>query len=435
MLQMSWVSLIRLVAVNRLMRRGLVVGVLLSTGLIFSGADAGDRGPVFSLSIPHFTLNGGFPHWKACREQVRRNLADCSILVIGESTSTGHGSFFQNTLGDARSGAFPNQLANILRSFGINAQTNNVSGDNHVEPYGPFDTRITPNGWMIDRANFTFGGSAWKAADATALTFDPTDRRSYPSLAPVMTDTLDVYYHALASGGDNLTVDTGGAPICTIHTTAGTKSFEKATCSTALGANTYRLKCDGSHNCIVNTIVARNSAVKEVSILNGSADGATIGNFNVSTGSPWDTLPTIRKFAPALCIIMDTANDMFLQQATIPQYTASLIRVVEACKASGDVLLMTGFPSGIPQGIELARHINPAEYQAAVVAVANSTGSPVWDSLAAWGGYGPGKNGWSNMGMNAGWNAACCGGAADMAHWSVANNVFVATMISVMLLQ
>lgn len=430
MLQMSWASLVRSAPVDCLMIRKFAAGLLLLIGIV-SGADAGDAGPRFSLAIPNFTLNGGFPHWKACREQVRRNLADCNILIIGESTSTGHGSFFQNTSGDARSGAISNQLANILRSLGINAQTNSISGNSHISPYEPFDRRVTQNGWVIDKANFTLGGSAWKAADATALIFDPTDRRSYPSLAPVMTDTLDVYYHGVASGGDNLAVDAGDAPICTIHTTIGTKAFEKATCSTALAANTYRLKCDGLHNCIVNTIVARNSAVKEVSILNGSADGATVGNFNVSTGSPWDALPAIRKFSPALCIIMDIGNDIFLQELTITRYTAHLTNIVDACKASGDVLLMTG----LPYGLALPGPVTPAEYQAAVSAVASSTRSPIWDTLATWGGYGASQNGWSNMGMNAGWNASCCGGAADKAHWSVASNVYMATMISVMLLQ
>jgi hypothetical protein len=412
------------------MIRRLAAGLLLSAA-IFSGADARGPSTPLSLSIPNFTPNGGFPHWQACREQVQKNLADCNVLIIGESTSTGHGSFFRNTSGDARSGAFPNQLAGILRSFGINAQTNSISGNSHIEPYGTFDTRVRQAGWLIDKANFTFGGSAWKAADDTALVFDPTDRVSYPSVSPVMTDTLDVYYHGLVSGGGNLTVDTGGSPICTIYTTTGTTAFNKATCSTGLAGNTYAIRCDGTHNCIFNTIVARNSSLREVSILNGSADGATAGNFNASTGSPWDTLPAIRKFAPALCIVMDIGNDVFLQESTISRYTAHLTNIVNACKASGDVLLMTG----LPYGLALPGPITAPEYQAAVSAVASSTKSPIWDTLATWGGYGADQNGWSRTGMNTGWNASCCGGAADKAHWSIGSNVFMATMISIMLLQ
>ena len=419
------------------MIRAVAISFLLFAGIL-SAADAGDLSPPLSLSIPNFVLNGGFPHWKVCREQVRNNLADCNVLIIGESTSTGHGSFFQNTSGDARSGAFANQLANILRSFGINAQTNSISGNSHIAPYGKFDTRVRQNGWVADNANFTFGGSAWKAADDTALVFDPADRASYPNLSPVMTDTLDVYYHELASGGDSLLVDTGGAPICTIHTTGATTAFSKATCSTSLGANTYRLRCAGAHNCIFNTIVTRNSAIREVSVLNGSADGATVGNFNVSTGFPWDTLPAIRKFAPALCIIMDISNDAYHRETTIPLYMAHLTELVSACKASGDVLLMTGFPYAVvfPGPVTPSQfQASVSQYQAAVLAVAKSTKSPVWDTLATWGGYARDQNGWSKMGMNAGWNASCCGMAGDKAHWSVANNVYVATMITVMLLQ
>jgi hypothetical protein len=128
---------------------------------------------------------------------------------------------------------------------------------------------------------------------------------------------------------------------------------------------------------------------------------------------------------------MDIGNDLFLQESTIAQYTAHLTNIVNACKTSGDVLLMTGFPYGLP----LPSRITASQYQAAVLAVASSTKSPIWDTLTTWGGYGASQNGWSKMGMNAGWNASCCGGLADKAHWSVASNVYLATMISVMLLQ
>jgi hypothetical protein len=76
------------------------------------------------------------------------------------------------------------------------------------------------------------------------------------------------------------------------------------------------------------------------------------------------------------------------------------------------------------------------QYQAAILAVAASTNVAVWDTLKTWGQTsGPGVTGWTSTGMNSGWNPGCCGQAADMAHWSVANNVYAATLIAMMLLQ
>jgi hypothetical protein len=384
---------------------------------------------LFASPIPNFTLNGGFPHWKTCRAAVKNNASDCTILFIGESTFTGMGAFFGGM--DMHSAAIANQLGTILRSFGINAQNISLVGDSNAVSYSSFDARVIPNNWAPS-SNFTLGGKEWQASDESVFVFNPSDP-AYRSLPGVQTDTIDIYWNGVVSGGGTITVDTGGSPICTINTNTGTTTqFNKTTCSTTLGVHTYNIKCITALHCTFDILVARNSAVHEASILNGSANGAKIVDFSNRTGSPWDPLLAIRKAAPSLCIIMELGNDASVQ-TSITTFTAALIAVVNACKQSGagDVLLMTGFPYGTTSS-----PITIEQYQAAVLAVAASANVAVWDTLKTWGQTsGTGATGWTSMGMNSGWNPGCCGKATDITHWSVANNVYAAALIAMMLLQ
>jgi lysophospholipase L1-like esterase len=379
-------------------------------------------------------LNAGFPNWKACRAAVKNNSSDCTVLFIGESTFTGMGAFFSGT--DMHSAAIANQLGTVLRSFGINAQNISLAGDSRAVSYSSFDARITPNNWTTS-GNFTIGGKEWSATDGSAFVFNPTDP-AYPRLAGVETDRIDIYWNGVPSGGGTIVVDTGGSPICTINTNTGTtKQFNKTTCSTTLGVHTYNLKCLAPLNCTFDILVARNSKIHEASIINGSANGTRIAEYNANTGSPWDPLPAIQKIAPKLCVIMLLGNDAYMQ-TPLPIYRAATTAVVNACKQSGDVLLMTGFPYGLNDSphVVAGKRINIEQYQAAILAVAASTNVPVWDTLKTWGQTsGPGVTGWNSMGMSSGWNAACCGQKPDTSHWSVANNVYAATLMAMVLLQ
>jgi hypothetical protein len=374
-----------------------------------------------SFSVPNFTLNGGFPNWKSCRAKVLANSDSCNVLIIGESTSTGHGSFFRENAGDAHSGAWPNQLAALLRMSGINAQTNNVTGNNNIASYAAFDTRVTLNNWKAYPDVFVLGGSPWISTDTSAFTFNPTDTASYPRAAPILTDTLDVYWIGTARSS-TLTVDNGGEPICSIDM-AAPPQLTKTTCTTSLGKNSYNLRCK-SANCAFTTIVARNSQINQVNILNAAADGTRISKFHSNTNSPWDPLPSIATFAPALCVIDDIGNDA-AAQTSINSYTSSLTSIVTACKTAGaDVLLTTGLAYGASSS-----PITVPEYQAAIMAVAKASNVPVWDSSATYGGP---FGGWT-VNLSAGWNAGCCGGGSDSGHWSIASNVFEATIIFMLL--
>lgn len=385
-----------------------------------------------TISIPNFTANGGLPKWQACRAKVLAGTGNCTILWIGDSVSTGHGSLFNVTANDAHSGAIPNELAAILRQdAGLNVQTNSVTGNNLVSPTSTFDTRITLHGWSPFTGAFVIGGNAWANNDTTAFTFKPTDTASYPSTAPLLTNTIDIYWVGNSSG-TSITIDIGGSAICTIPVT--TTPFNKTTCTTGSAAanNTYNIKCVSASagNCAFTSIVARNSAVSEVSIINGSADGATIVQFNTNTSQPYDPVASISLFAPDICVMGSTVGNDATAQTPIATYSADLTNIVAACKVTGDVLMLTGFPYGTTTS-----PLTIAQYQAAIIAVAAANSVPVWDSYKNYGNSsGAGTTGWTQN-MGAAWNAVDNGGAADAGHWSVSSNMNAANKIEQILLQ
>jgi hypothetical protein len=79
-------------------------------------------------------------------------------------------------------------------------------------------------------------------------------------------------------------------------------------------------------------------------IINAGWAGSTVVNWNASQPGPADPIPTIETIAPTLCIIMIDGNDAGAG-TSIPTFTADKQNLITACKASGDVLLITSQPA------------------------------------------------------------------------------------------
>lgn len=418
-----------------------ILGLLATTSMLALGSQHAGAQRVSSSGnrlyqvVPRYYANRGLPNTKACIQNVINGVSDCNILVLGESTSTSQGSTYQESVGDMHSASWVNVLANLMRFQGINAQTNSVSGNlslGAASGYGTADTRVTINGWfncsLGGFCGVSFGGYNWLAGDTTAFVFNPTDP-SYDlaANAPVQTDSVDIYYRTIAgSGSDTIAIDAGASTLCTLSLFNGTgsDSFTKSTCTTTLGTNTYNLKCSGSFTCLWNTIVARKSSTKQVSLINGSAGGMKVTDYVAGSGSggaqqPWDTLQVIPVLTPKLCIILDVGNDSGAG-TPIATYKAGLTSLANACSGAGaDVLLISGFPGYV--GI----------YQQGVVDTANTLNVPVWDL----GSYTTADY-FQNFGMNAGWNATPPGGGPyNTAHFSVGMNSWFAEKIRQIILQ
>lgn len=391
------------------------------------GPTSGSGGGGNAALIPNYTANGGLPNWQHCRAQVKTGTGTgCIILAMGASQSTGHGSFFNVTASDAHSGSWVHQLGLNLVNAGIAAESNTVSGNNAIAPTSTYDTRITQGTWAPVAGVFIIGSQLWANGDATSsFTFNSSDTATYSNVTPIQTNRVDVYWIGTSAPTANLTLDVGGSVFCTINVNTPSSTYNKTTCSAAsLAANTYNLKCSSATaiECTWGIIDAYNNAAPQVHLINGAADGTTIEQFVTNTGEPWDPLASLSVIKPILCTYDQLANDAGAQTA-LATYTANLTALVNACKAQdADVLLLTGLPLGTDTS-----PITIEQYQAAMISVAAATGVPVWDSMAAYGGLA----GWAKY-IPFGWNAAEGG---ELTHWSVASNVYEASIIMQILQQ
>lgn len=351
------------------------------------------------------------PIFKACLAQVKAGTGNCNVVLIGESTGAATGSQYSATGADSACCGFLKQAAGTLSSvYGISTQANDFLGNKVVDGatganavFLASDQRVTSLGnWFIFTGGAPgLGGYSFVNNDATAITFRPTDSTTFPSTAAIQTNSVDVY----ANGG-SYSVNIGGGAICT-PTNGGI-----TTCAATLGNNTYTITCtSGAFSCSLQGLLAWNTSVPSLRFINGSFGGATIAQQEANIGY-------IQAFSPALCIINDLGND--IANLTAPAtYQASLLAVVNACKASGDVLLTTGVIGDAPLGAPCTQC---ADIRNAVKAVAASTNSPIWDSGALI--VSPTAN------DNYAWNAANNGAAQDPNHQGAAGYAVYGTFLA-----
>jgi lysophospholipase L1-like esterase len=154
-------------------------------------------------------------------------------------------------------------------------------------------------------------------------------------------DSFDFYYNT-NTGQGSLTLDINGGSATTINESA-TIAMHVATKTGTLGTNTLNITHSAGSNVIFTGIVAYNSAVKEVSVINAGFGTATAATFSDAT-YPFSPLNALSFLAPDLTIIDLTINDAVTPTA-LSTYQANLQAIITAAKVSGDVILLGGVPS------------------------------------------------------------------------------------------
>jgi len=413
--------------------------------------------------IPNFTLNGGLPHWQACRAKVIGGTANCTVLIIGESTPRGWGAMFNGALNDAASGAWPVQVAVQLRQiYGFNAQANSIAGSGNVgnmATFAAYDTRVvTANNWTIYSVgacsgnNVFAGGCSFEAAanDTTAFEFNPKNTTTYPSAPTVPTNTLDVYSLNvnLSAGFGNLSVNVnGGSSLGTINQSgSGAVTYTKTTITTGGTAvdNTWELTCTSAANgCFFDAIVARNSAVPEASFIDMGIGGATVELWATPTScnSPSCPLTAIQNtYKPDLCIIQDQGNDQSAG-TVIATYKTNYEAIIAACQASGDALIVTSQPSN-PAFSGNPTYDVQQTYVAAQQQIAAAMNVPIldwWTTMCGTvSGTGSGstcsRGGWT-AGIANGWNGSFNGETQDVDHQGPYAYAVLASQVAQILMQ
>lgn len=392
--------------------------------------------------ISNFTVNGGLPQWQACRAKVIANSSNCTVLIIGESTPRGWGAMFVGTAADAASGAWPVQVAQQLQHiYGFNAQANSIAGSGNVgniAAFTTYDTRVvTANNWAIYNGTCT-GINMWPGGcgfsnqtDSTTFEFNPKDTTTYPSAPTVPTDTIDVYSLnvnvSVGFGVLSINVN-GGSALGTINQDgSGATTETKTTFTTGVAPadNTWKLACTtkNTYGCFFDAIVVRNSLVSEASFINIGIGGATVALWNTAAGpQPNNPLAEIQNvYEPDLCIIQDQGND---QNAgtDITTYKTDLTNIINACKATGDVLIITSQPSEPGSGSN-PYYDTQQTYVTAQQQVAAAANVPILDWWTAMcgtvSGSGSGstcsRGGWL-AGVAHGWNGSFNGLTQDVVH-------------------
>lgn len=323
-------------------------------GIAFqSGSGSSTVSPSVSLNLSAANLallKSGYAHSRAAKAAVSGGTGSMKILMIGDSTTAGSGALgWTNSTTKAKALAPASVLAQLLNSVGLPAQSDNYFGDALVKNngsilYAVYDPRYTAGSvnWTTTNTPSLGGMMSKNSADQTALSFLPFNA----------VDTFDVYY-PLNTGLGTFNLSRVGDTTSGTITNVGAQAILKTTFHGALGnANPLKVTpvVNGGGVFIVG-IDAYNSAAPAIRVYNAGMISSKVADWVVATNA-YDYLPTLKFLAPDLTIIQPGINDAAagttLGNASTPgTYLGDLQTLITACKLSGDVILVTHYPTGI----------------------------------------------------------------------------------------
>ncbi|WKL57986.1 SGNH/GDSL hydrolase family protein [Asticcacaulis sp. ZE23SCel15] len=319
------------------------------------------------------------PIWRAARAAVAAGERNARILCIGNSTTAGHGAYAAGMGDNNKAGAWPTQLAALINARGGVASWSSIIGNNNAADSRLYDSRVTfpaLQGWAFSTASGV-NGSTLGGYHTMVSGYNPPSKYNFAPLNAC--DTFEVY-NPKAGGNARawiLSVNDGAdlATISNLQTPSPPGEFEKYTLTTELGANALNIRAQNIETTYLAGIIAYNSAIKEISVLNAGWSGAKASDLN--NGSPYAYGPVnaISVYDPDLVIINIGINDANQASPTATATFSSHVQaVITAAKAAGaDVVLM----APTPIGSSYAANLNTLS--AAVVALGITNGVPVID--------------------------------------------------------
>lgn len=335
--------------------RGFLQSPLFQNPLIPQNAYVFNNNPAY---LSHFT---------ACLAKVKRGTASCNVIWVGDSVLTGA---YSSAL-DWTTYSIPSIVSYTMQQNGIPTEMNNSMGFSiyTADPRIAFPSGST--GWSCGSSPDVFGGVYCENnANSNPITFTP--------IVPV--DTFTIYYVDQFTTGSVCTIQIDGTTVGTI-TVGGTTGYLNATFTAPLGLHTLSFFKSSGGECLIAGIDSYDSSVKQVHNLNAAWNGSTIGNWG-STTNPYSYLNGLATFSPALTIIMPGIND-WVAQTDVNSYKASMQKIINTAKATGDVIIITSNPSQIgSQSLAVQQRYVTADYQ---VALANNI--PVIDTWSLGGSW------------------------------------------------
>ncbi|HEY5106587.1 MAG TPA: hypothetical protein VII73_07425 [Caulobacteraceae bacterium] len=336
------------------------------------------------------------PKWRLQRSLVRAKggTSRARVLCIGDSTTLGQGagtSVGGYLIGLARDKAVPARMGALLAAAeNLPCSMESMFGEGNVLNLGlslsAYDSRITLGaGWAM--SNTTVGGGSYQNSTTTnPITYTPE----------VNVDTFEVYFlEAPTTGVVTFDID-GSAPSSgptTFNTVNASYGYAKVTIKAAsTGAHTLHVKGPGTVGVIVGGIVAYDSTVGGVDIINAGWGASTTSNW-AATSYPWSNVNALSVILPHLTIIELINDSWAIQNAALT--TSNLQTLITEAKLSGDVLLCV--PHAAQSGWDGGSLATQAAVAAAIKGLAASNNVPCIDWQARYGTWAAANTiGWMN---------------------------------------
>ncbi|GMB82773.1 hypothetical protein NN6n1_35560 [Shinella zoogloeoides] len=284
----------------------------------------------------------GLPIWSAAVRAQRAGRRNARILCLGDSTTAGLGAYSTGMSANEKAGSYPTALCGLMTSRGSFASWSSLVGSQNAPNIAQYDTRCTFGaGWGLDYivSNQTMGAFMFRSATANGkFNFAPLNQ----------CDTFEFYSaRRLTSGNAALITsinDIDKTSVSVVGDSTDPGYFVKTTVSAALGANVFNVRSSVTDNTQLHFagIVGYNSAVKEVTVLNGGWSNAKVGDFNNGQTLATSPLRSIALYNPDLAIINLGINDWGIASPT-PNVTwqSNMQAIIDTCIASGaDVMLV-----------------------------------------------------------------------------------------------
>ena len=309
--------------------------------------------------------------WKSCEASVRAGVGGCTVLLAGDSTTTGE---------NAATVFFPQG-----RSYWLASRLNNVTTDN----------------LPVDQMGVCgFGGSRFTKDPRIAISGSPAVTYSGNSLGgpiaalgsgSVITYTPGVAFNSVRviiySGSASVQI-TGGST-STLTTAANALGTITATTATAAASNSITIT--GTATVYVECILPTNTSINNgagIHIVNagfwnalivGSGTAASNTNGIASTTAVYGALAVLTYLAPQVTELQPGINDWNTGSTPLATYIAGVQSFGTAAAAVGDFILNEDVPDNFGNTLQ-------ASYNPAMQVLAAQNNWPFFDTWTAWGG-------------------------------------------------
>lgn len=310
------------------------------------------------------------PIWSAAVRAQRSGQRNARILCLGDSTTAGFGANASSAVTNDRANSYPTHLANVIAGKGYPANWCSWIGNGNTPQFSTYDYRITfGTGWGLSNQDtpqsvgYTVGGFALRTGTVvgqTKLNFDTT----------TAVDTVEIYTMMRAPGTSSnqpafvVSVDDiDTTSIVVAYDTSNPGGLMKTTISVPRGRRKISIRASGTtDNIYCIGMVGYDSAVKEVTVLNGGWGGSKATDWNSLQARAWSPLQAIPVINPDLCILNLGINDSIsnhplngLPPTQGDAYMRDMQAIIDAVRSSGSDIMLV-MPNQI--GFELAGYLD-----------------------------------------------------------------------------